>query len=418
MNFNSTWRHLALATAGLLASCIPFHRNMREPSRLDAKWSEVCAVGRQGEVRCLGVGTQGKPSDSILFVDGTRFRSFRHGGGSRCGVDFDGYVQCANFADVRMKAPACDTTRCLAFMRTPVDFRSVSVGFLYVCALDARQEAYCWGINSRGALGIDRDDSLERVPSVSIPTRVAGNHRFLTIEAGGAITCAIDTNHSAWCWGGGDYGQIGSDTVIASCAGLTSDPRAPCSVDIPIRVQTVEKFTALSARNSLTCGVSVKAAAYCWGSNYKCGLGQCDMPDSPRPHRISVPGTVRRIAVGGHFACALTSDDSIYCWGDNTVGQLGQLTPLDEHPCFRGGMCSPIPLKVPGGIRWRDVSANERMACALSRDEAVYCWGDLSNRILSNATAGTICVNRSREWKDAPCAPLPVMVMPSTKRKP
>ena len=65
-----------------------------------------------------------------------------------------------------------------------------------------------WGSNNHGQLG---DGTNERQPSpvpvIGLPLTV------LQLSVGSSHTCAVLSDHSAWCWGKNEYGQLGNGTI-------------------------------------------------------------------------------------------------------------------------------------------------------------------------------------------------------------
>ena len=40
--------------------------------------------------------------------------------------------------------------------------------------------------------------------------------------------------------------------------------------------------------------------------------------------QVTALGTsVVEVSAGGEYTCAITQDDALWCWGDDSVGQLG-----------------------------------------------------------------------------------------------
>jgi alpha-tubulin suppressor-like RCC1 family protein len=94
-----------------------------------------------------------------------------------------------------------------------------------------------------------------------------------TLSAGDIHTCAGMTDGSAYCWGYGNFGQLG-DSVL-----YMSDPA-------PRRVSGLSTVTSLSAGRFHTCAILANTTAACWGSNVSgqlgTGFGSAAMP-LPQP---------------------------------------------------------------------------------------------------------------------------------------
>jgi len=69
-----------------------------------------------------------------------------------------------------------------------------------------------------------------------------------------------------------------------------------------------------------------KGDVYCWGANTHGQLGdgtrQLTAPTAA-PVRVVLPARPRKVAVANRVSCALTLSNEVYCWGDNGFGQTG-----------------------------------------------------------------------------------------------
>lgn len=290
-------------------------------------------------------------------------------------------------------------------LRAPTDLTSSTGGSYHSCGLDQQGQAYCWGGNWMGQLGLgwtSADSTGGGGEKVGAPTLVNGQLRFQSLSTGELHTCGVTGEGEAFCWGYGQHGEVGDSMIMRYCSGELPYPTEPCSTPEPHRVPGDVRFTSVDAGQRLSCGVSVDGEVYCWGSNYRCELGRCDGEDSPVPIRIRLPAKALQVDAGYWFACAVTEDHRGYCWGHNTSGQLGSLATYEE--CFLGGRCSPFPVEVGGGHRWREIEAGEMHACGITLHWEVLCWGHAGDGRLGEDSGETICTNESATWRDEPCA--------------
>jgi hypothetical protein len=96
---------------------------------------------------------------------------------------------------------------------------------------------------------------------------------------------------------------------------------------------------------------------------------------APRPFEQSV------IAASTASTCALDPSGAAWCWGDNVVGQLG------EGRLFS----SPTPVAIVGNLRFSQITVQPgyadaindndglSIACGLTVDGRIYCWGGLGS---------------------------------------
>jgi alpha-tubulin suppressor-like RCC1 family protein len=423
-------RIVVLALALQMGACSPVPaRSVVDPPpstpAMHATNTETCVRGPDGDAYCWGYILLSSPEGIVHRVRDSagraaRFVSLDAGWWQECGLDRDGHAACTRAMaghgnDTSMVRGPCITALCVYPVAMPAGQRValVSSGYLHACALTTEGVAYCWGYNKMGELGLgwrSSDSTTPGLEHVWLPTPVAGGHRFRQLSAGDNHTCAIDLSGAAYCWGYGQQGELGLDTVMSYCNGPQPDWTAPCSVDRPVPVDTRLRFRQINAGNGLTCAVSTDSAAYCWGDNYTCALGRCDGRDSPRPTRIALPRPVVQVSAGYWFACAITDDRRAYCWGYNADGQLGSAASGNWRQCLGGERCSQVPVEVAGGHRWLVVATGERHACGVAKDGAVYCWGHAEHGLLGMDPGKAICHHRNGSPPDELCSEVPVRV--------
>nr|MBP9743488.1 hypothetical protein [Burkholderiales bacterium] len=128
------------------------------------------------------------------------------------------------------------------------------------CALTTTNTAYCWGYNNsgEGGNGISYSDFL--VPTaVLMPTSESGeSETFATMTTSVNTACAISTLGTAYCWGYGWTGQRGD--------GATSNLNVP--VKSQLANQTLS-ISSSYYQNSTLCAIDINHQVYCWGAgNY------------------------------------------------------------------------------------------------------------------------------------------------------
>ena len=70
-------------------------------------------------------------------------------------------------------------------------------------------------------------------------------------------------------------------------------------------------------------------------------------------------------AVQGSHTCAVTTDNAAFCWGQNSAGNLGDGTRVDRLS----------PVLVSGGLPFAGVSAGALHTCGVTQRGEAYCWG-------------------------------------------
>lgn len=149
-------------------------------------------------------------------------------------------------------------------VRGVLGLKTVSAGAEHTCGVASDGRGYCWGDASTGALGTG-----STVPAIqSEPVEVAGGHTFGVISAGDHFTCAVEHGH-ALCWGEGASNQLGNGLAV---------PRLE-----PTPVGGDLHFRSVSAGGTHACGVGADGMLYCWGGNEFGQLGTGDLDSRAVP---------------------------------------------------------------------------------------------------------------------------------------
>lgn len=254
-----------------------------------------------------------------------------------------------------------------------VAFASVVTGGAHTCALTAAGAAYCWGRGESGQLGVPSPASTcpidtQTFPCSLIPTSVGGSVVFARLAAGGAHTCGLTSDGSAYCWGSNSVGQLGDNSTT--------------NRDVLVPVATALKFASIDAGVQHTCALTSDGVAYCWGRNDRGQLGDGTTALRSVPVKVAGNRTFRSVSAGGFNlgqTCALTADGDAWCWGDNERGQLG-IASADV-------LSHPIPAQVSGGLKFVALSTGlGRHTCGRIATGAGFCWGENSFGALGNGT--------------------------------
>jgi hypothetical protein len=246
---------------------------------------------------------------------------------------------------------------------------AVSFGGLYACAVLANETAACWGENSVGQLGNGTTTSS------LVPVTVSGLANVSTISAavtsatndstGGIVhTCAVLSDGTVHCWGGNEYGQLGSGSTATSL--------------VPVAVTGITGAVTVSAGTFHSCAVLIDGTVKCWGRNSEGELGNGSTIDSPTPVTVTGLAGATSVSAGNSgsdaYSCAVLNDGTVRCWG--YAGKLGSVASAN----------SPAPVTVSGITGATSVSARNAHACAVAEGGTVLCWGYNADGELGNGS--------------------------------
>jgi alpha-tubulin suppressor-like RCC1 family protein len=354
---------------------------------------------------CVGLlGLVGCTADERDFSSGSGGGGAGGAGGAECSAPVDCAagpnetatcldgkcaIACsAGFADCIAEDPGCETsattrencgacgvvcaTECSAqspktppFCNDPID---ISAGFNHTCVIRKDGTLWCWGRNLAGELGIPGEK-----PHV-FPNPVPLPGKAVKVAAGGgygaqpnpAHTCVILEDTTVFCWGNGQYGQLG-------IGGSVSSP-------VPTQVTSLVNVAAIAAGARHTCAVKTDGDLYCWGDDTAGQIGNGMEPES-----LSNPGLIlqgaKQVDAGEQHTCAVMLAGGLKCWGFNFEGALGtgdstnRFTPADAAPPLLDGV--------------EEVAVGDRHTCA-RRNNEVYCFGNDYNGACAANTWGPV----------------------------
>jgi alpha-tubulin suppressor-like RCC1 family protein len=332
----------------------------------------VCGLDVTGHAWCWGDGASGQLGGGTLngslapmaVIGGLTFQAIAASNDATCAIDGARAMWC--WGDNRtgqLGIGVADPVRNVpSVVAGTVRFKAVSVGSEHACAISDIDDAYCWGANIGGKLGLGTSGDTVLAPSL-----VAGGRKWRAVSAGGAHTCGITTAGVAFCWGTNTTGALGASGVTQS------------SVPVAVSVPAGQSFIRLEAGESSTCAVASTGVGYCWGTNIVGQLGTGSTASSGVP--IPVAGGVQwsRIAMTAEpsfltHTCGVGTSGTGYCWGLGQDGQLGLASP-DICSFLIAWGCARSPQLVPVLPPVLQMATSRASTCALTRGSGVWCWG-------------------------------------------
>jgi alpha-tubulin suppressor-like RCC1 family protein len=232
-----------------------------------------CGVTSGGDAYCWGVASVSDLGDGmtmrsavpVAVTGGVKFTTISAGLRLTCAVATTGVGYCWGRNNT---APIGDATD--SYSATPavimkgVSFTKIAVGEEHACGISTAGDAYCWGHACVDCFGTG---------SAGSGGMVVGGLKFSSISVGKWYTCAVTTTGVGYCWGYNINGELGD--------GTSGNSRS-----VPTRVAGNLTFTSIDAGDAHTCGIAAGGAAYCWGYNYNGQLGDGTQLSSKVPVRV------------------------------------------------------------------------------------------------------------------------------------
>lgn len=300
------------------------------------------------------------------------------------GQPVDGSVLDAGFDARPYDEPVnCEVSPCVTAI--------AAQGGAHVCALLSDKSVRCWGDNRSGqlgSLGSPSDPDAGPEPYLASPTVVPGIANATQISARGndltGTSCARLEDGSAMCWGANDTAQLGSSTGAAV---PDSDPHPT-----PTRVMGIPAVRRVDLGGGFACAIEDTGdarggGAYCWGVNsaLQLGRGQSSTSDFEGADHVALgPVRVIRSAGTARNAFALSDQADLFSWGGNAWSSWD---PTQRDTLGRESSLSPdgtpaMLVALPGVTA---MAASDLHACAISMGQ-VYCWGVNSARAIDPAS--------------------------------
>jgi alpha-tubulin suppressor-like RCC1 family protein len=387
-------------------TAFPFAGSMpwkRTPVALSVNEQETCGIRADGYAYCWGANYDGAVGDNTNTMrnvptmvhssssaagwnDWTAISVQGHyspdwgQSGSTCGLRTNGTVWCWGLADngrLGNYETDPDRYRPVQVKDEPAtgywsDWVAITSGDTFHCGLRANSRAWCWGSRENGRLGTGATGGDQGAPDY-VRTNTGGTTYWtdwLQIDSGNGATCGLRTNGTVWCWGEGDYGQLGNN-----------DDTDPATLPEQVRDSAGTGYWSdwikISKGYAHACGIRVDGSAWCWGSAFDGELGNNQAGGhaaTPQRVRTSTNTTGWNdwidISAGTSHTCGIRSDGSAWCWGEGEGIGYNSYSP------------SYVPARVKtsaNGTGWNDwvtIKAGFLNTCGVRTNGTLWCWGD------------------------------------------
>jgi alpha-tubulin suppressor-like RCC1 family protein len=254
---------------------------------------------------------------------------------------------------------------------------AVSSGRYISAAIRADGALFTWGGNSNGQLG---DGTTVNKSS---PVQI-GTSSWSAVSAGDQHAIAVTSDGRLFSWGRNPNGNLGDGTV--------SNKSSPVSVSSG---SWTAVSNTIDAGNAITFAVDVTGRLFAWGSNLNgnlglgavAGVGYESVPillgnrtvtESRVPWQI---GTSSWTAVSSSdiHHLAIRSDGALFAWGQGASGQLGNGSLVSRS--------SPVQI---GNFSWTAVSAGNGVQSSTAFSHAIRIDGSLFGWGVNDTNSGAV----------------------------
>lgn len=224
----------------------------------------------------------------------------------------------------------------------------------HTCGIYYNNQVYCWGYGQYGELGANQEEATYLVPTAVLQGAMS-SLEVKDISVGSYHTCVIGFDDHAYCWGRTYNGEIGDGIAGGYINRLI--PTAVLQGEMPdLHVKSIV------AGDNRTCAINFNDHLYCWGSNSTYLLGDGTQYDRSTPTAVlqgEMPNlNVKSVAISFRKTCAISSNNQVYCWGYY----------LDSPKAIAQGEMPSLSVK--------SISAGGNHACVIaSLNSQAYCWG-------------------------------------------
>lgn len=220
----------------------------------------------------------------------------------------------------------------------PNSIQAISVGINFTCAAPKSGGVLCWGTNTEGQLG------NQKQLSSTLPIAVNGiNENVIALTSGRYHTCALTEDGKVKCWGANFTGQVAADRLT--------------KIYTATQVAPLPEIKQITTSDNFSCALSVSGAVYCWGGTLATtsGNGVVQIPN------LSEGGIT--LGSSNYKMCVLLTDGSIKCWQIKSRGETEDANATQFTTPKQESWLKEPAIKMSVGFINLCVQTNTRMIC-------------------------------------------------------
>lgn len=247
------------ATCRGLSGKLPGARDLHE-LRVTGYGRYACAsAGAHHKLQCWRRGSRGGPfvTAAVPALTDVEQLAVRNGGG--CAIHSGGKASCWD-RPIGIGAPKGNTSWTLAS-----DVAELGMGLFFVCFRKKGDGSVWCGGSGREVLGstIELSDApprkLEGLGRAAIDLAVANKR-----------ACAVLDDRTVRCWGRGENFTLGDGTGLSTAT--------------PVKVPGIDDATSVQLSEYVSCALTQKGEAWCWGQHPRLGSG---LGVAAKPERVA-----------------------------------------------------------------------------------------------------------------------------------
>jgi alpha-tubulin suppressor-like RCC1 family protein len=193
------------------------------------------------------------------------------------------------------------------------DWCQVDAGWRHTLAVRTNGTAWAWGYNSAGRLG--DGTTVAKSSPVSV---IGGFTNWCQVSGGDGHSAGVRTNGTVWMWGANNFGQLGT--------GNTTSTSSPVSV-----LGGFTDWCQVAAGRNHTLGIRTNGTAWSWGNGACGALGTGNITSRTSPVSVIGGFTDWcQVAANRYNSLGLRTNGTLWAWGVGGSGALGDGTTVNK----------------------------------------------------------------------------------------